>query len=105
MLLIQFYVYKSIVLDFWLIYDIIFVLMMSFLGGIDMGWIDWTLTITTIVVMLQTSKDSQSSITGSNTFYGANKGKTMDGILSKYTVVLAIAFVVLCVCTTISILK
>ena len=78
-----------------------------------MGWIDWTLTIATIlvaivltiIVMLQNSKDSQSSITGSNTFYGSNKGKTLDGVLSRYTVVFAIAFVILCVCTTISILK
>ena len=60
-----------------------------------MGWIDWTLTIVTIlvgivltiIVMLQNSKTSQSSITGSNTFYGANKSKTLDGTLSKYTVV------------------
>ena len=78
-----------------------------------MGWIDWTLTISTIVVaivltivvMLQSSKESQSSVTGSNTFYGSNKGKTLDGILSKYTVVLAISFVILCVSTTIAILK
>ena len=56
-----------------------------------MGWIDWTLAIATvivgvvltIVVMLQSSKDGQSSVTGSNTFYGSNKSKTLDGILSK----------------------
>ncbi len=77
-----------------------------------MGWIDWTVSILTIivgivltiVVMLQNSKDGQSSITGSNTFYGANKSKTLDGILSKYTVVLALAFIVLCFLTTISII-
>ena len=54
-----------------------------------MGWIDWTLAIATIivgliltvVVMLQSSKDQQSAITGNNTFYGANKSKTLDGIL------------------------
>ena len=48
-----------------------------------MGWIDWTLAIATvivgvvltIVVMLQSSKDGQSSVTGSNTFYGSNKSK------------------------------
>ncbi len=78
-----------------------------------MGWIDWTLSIltlivgiiVTIVVMLQTSKTSQSSVTGSNTFYGANKSKTLDGILSKWTVVLSLIFIVLCVLTTISIMK
>ena len=77
-----------------------------------MGWIDWTISILTIVVgviltivvMLQDSKEGQSSVTGANTFYGANKGKTLDGVLSKYTVVLAIAFCVLCVFTTISIM-
>ncbi len=77
-----------------------------------MGWIDWTVSILTIivgivltiVVMLQNSKDGQSSITGSNTFYGANKSKTLDGVLSKYTVVLALAFIVLCFLTTISII-
>jgi protein translocase SecG subunit len=78
-----------------------------------MGWIDWTLSIltlivgiiVTIVVMLQTSKTSQSSITGSNTFYGVNKSKTLDGILSKWTVVLSFVFIILCVLTTISIMK
>lgn len=74
-----------------------------------MGWIDITVSIITIivgivltvVVMLQNSKNSQSSITGANTFYGANKSKTLDGKLSKYTVVLAIVFCILCFVTTI----
>lgn len=78
-----------------------------------MGWIDWTIMIATIVVgiiltivvMLQNSKDSQSSITGANTFYGSNKSKTLDGVLSKYTVVLAIIFCILCFTTTVAILK
>ena len=78
-----------------------------------MGWIDWTLSILTvvvgviltIVVMMQSSKDSQSAITGSNTFYGSNKSKTLDGILSKYTVALAIIFCILCIATTFSIIK
>lgn len=77
-----------------------------------MGWIDWTLSIVTIlvgiiltiIVMLQNSKDSQSAITGSNTFYGANKSKTLDGVLSKYTVVFAIVFCVLCFLTTVAIM-
>lgn len=78
-----------------------------------MGWIDWTLSIATvvvgiiltIVVMIQNSKDSQSAITGSNTFYGSNKSKTLDGILSKWTVVLAIIFCILCFATTVAIIK
>lgn len=77
-----------------------------------MGWLDWTISIATIVVgviltivvMLQNSKDSQSSVTGNNTFYGANKSKTLDGVLSKYTVVLAILFCILCFATTIAIM-
>ena len=77
-----------------------------------MGWIDWTLSITTvvvgiiltIVVMMQNSKDSQSVLTGANTFYGSNKSKTLDGVLSKWTIALAIIFCILCVCTTISIM-
>lgn len=77
-----------------------------------MGWLDWTISvitifvgiILTIVVMLQSSKDGQSSVTGANTFYGANKSKTLDGILSKYTVILAILFIVCCMATTVAIL-
>ena len=77
-----------------------------------MGWLDITFTIltvivgiiVTIVVMLQTSQTSQSAVTGNNTFYGSNKGKTLDGVLSKWTVVLALVFIVLCVATTISIM-
>lgn len=80
-----------------------------------MGWIDWTVSILTIVVgiiltiviMLQKSKTGGSVVSGdsSNTFYGANKSKTLDGVLSKYTVFLAILFIILCVITTISIIK
>ncbi len=78
-----------------------------------MGWIDWTISILTvlvgivltIVVMLQSSKDGQSSVTGANTFYGANKSKTLDGVLSKYTVVLALVFCALCFLTTVAIIK
>ena len=46
-----------------------------------MGWIDWTLAIATIlvgivltiVVMIQSSKEQPSAVTGNNTFYGSNK--------------------------------
>ena len=54
--------------------------------------------------MLQSSKDGASAALG-NTFYGANKGKTLDGVLSKLTIYLGIAFVVLCFATTITITK
>jgi len=78
-----------------------------------MGWIDWTLSIltllsgllVTIVVMIQTSKTSQSSVTGVNTFYGSNKSNTLDGVLSKWTIALSFVFIILCTLTTISIMK
>ncbi len=77
-----------------------------------MGWIDWTISILTIIVgivltiiiMRQDSKDGQSSVTGANTFYGSNKSKTLDGVLSKYTVVLSLVFIILCFLTTVSII-
>ncbi|MNP82686.1 Preprotein translocase SecG subunit [compost metagenome] len=53
---------------------------------------------------MQDSKSSQSSITGSNTFYGSNKSKTLDGVLSKYTVIISLTFIVLCFVTTLAIL-
>ena len=78
-----------------------------------MGWIAWTLLgltlvvgiVVIIIVMMQTSKDGQSSVYGGNTFYGSNKGKTLDGLLSKLTVVFSIAFIILCFLTTIAITK
>lgn len=77
------------------------------------GWIAWTLIGLTlavgvalvIVVMMQSSKDGSSAAYGNNTFYGSNKGKTLDGILSKITIFLGIAFIVLCFLTTIAITK
>ena len=78
-----------------------------------MGWIDWTLSIltllagimVTIIVMIQTTKSSQSSVTGVNTFYGSNKSSTLDGVLSKWTIFLSFGFIILCTLTTISIMK
>lgn len=78
-----------------------------------MGWIAWTLTITTlvlgvlliIVVMMQTTKSSRSIVTGGNTFYGSNKGKTLDGLLSKITIIFGALFIITCFLTTIAIIK
>lgn len=78
-----------------------------------MGWIAWTLSILTIIVgiiliviiSLQESKSSQSAITGANTFYGSNKAQGLDAILSKYTVIFSLIFIVLCFLTTIAITK
>ena len=77
------------------------------------GWIAWTLMGVTlavgialiVVVMMQSSKDQASAAYGNNTFYGSNKGKTLDGILSKTTVFLGIAFIVLCFATSYAIIK
>ena len=77
------------------------------------GWIAWVLIGLTlvvgvaliIIVMMQSSKEGSSTAYGNNTFYGSNKGKTLDGILSKYTVVLGIAFIILCFVTTLAVTK
>ena len=77
------------------------------------GWIAWTLIGLTlvvgialiIVVMMQSSKDGSSAAYGNNTFYGSNKGKTLDGMLSKITVVLGVLFIILCFVTTIAVTK
>ena len=77
------------------------------------GWIAWVLIIATfvvglalvVVVMLQSSKDGSSSAYGNNTFYGSNKGKTLDGVLSKVTIVLGILFLILCFATAYSVIK
>ena len=76
------------------------------------GWIAWICIALTfvvaialvVVVMIQNSKDGSSAAYG-NTFYGANKGKTLDGVLSKVTIYLGIAFIILCFVTTITITK
>ena len=48
--------------------------------------------LSNIIELLCNSVFLTGYITGNNTFYGANKSKTLDGILSKYTVALAIIF-------------
>ena len=76
------------------------------------GWMAWVSIVLTlavgvaliVVVMMQNSKDGSSAAYG-NTFYGANKGKTLDGVLSKLTVVFSIVFIILCFLTTIAITK
>lgn len=49
------------------------------------------------VVLFQSSKSeglSGSIAGGAETFFGKNKGKTIDGVLAKFTVILAILFVI-----------
>ena len=77
------------------------------------GWIAWVLIGLTlavgvaliVIVMMQSSKEGSSAAYGNNTFYGSNKGKTLDGVLSKITVFLGIAFIVLCCLTTLAVTK
>ena len=50
-----------------------------------------------ISVLLQSSKSqglSGSIAGGAETFFGKNKGKTLDGVLAKVTVILAVLFVI-----------
>ncbi|PYG85903.1 preprotein translocase subunit SecG [Ruminiclostridium sufflavum DSM 19573] len=48
-----------------------------------------------VIVLLQSGKQaglSGSIAGGAETFFGKNKGRTVDALLSKYTAVAAIAF-------------
>ncbi|NMB32759.1 MAG: preprotein translocase subunit SecG [Clostridium sp.] len=50
-----------------------------------------------VIVLLQSGKQaglSGSIAGGAETFFGKNKGRTIDAILGKYTVVAAIGFVI-----------
>jgi len=49
------------------------------------------------IVLLQSGKSaglSGSIAGGAETFFGKNKGRTLDALLSKYTAVAAIAFLI-----------
>ena len=50
-----------------------------------------------VIVLLQSGKSAGLSGTiagGAETFFGKNKGRTLDAILSKYTSVVAVAFLI-----------
>ncbi len=50
-----------------------------------------------VIVLLQSSKQTGLSglvSGGSETFFGKNKGRTIDAMLSKYTAVAAIGFLI-----------
>ncbi len=53
------------------------------------------------VVLMQSGKDAglSGSIAGSNSdsFFGKNKGRTLNGILEKWTAILAVLFIILSV--------
>ena len=61
-----------------------------------------------ITVLLQSGKTqglSGSIAGGAETFFGKNKGRTLDGILSKVTSVLAILFVISSIALSIVMMK
>lgn len=79
-----------------------------------MGIFAWILSIAliivavilVIVILMQTEKTAgESAITGGNTFYNSNKSNTLDGLLSKLTIIFGIIFAILCVLVTIAIMK
>jgi len=50
-----------------------------------------------VIVLLQSGKQaglSGSIAGGAETFFGKNKGRTIDALLSKYTTVAAVAFLI-----------
>ena len=59
----------------------------------------------TIVAMIQTKDDAglSSTITGSSTnnFFEKNKGRTREGMLKKWTIILGVAFVIVTIATSI----
>lgn len=61
-----------------------------------------------VIVLMQSGKDKGLSGTiagGAETFFGKNKGSTVDKILSKITIVLAIAIVAVVIALVILITK
>lgn len=61
-----------------------------------------------ITVLMQSGKTqglSGSIAGGAETFFGKNKGRTLDGILSKITSVLAILFVISSIALSIVMMK
>ena len=59
----------------------------------------------TILAMMQSKDDAglSSTITGSSTnnFFEKNKGRTREGMLKKWTIILGVAFVVLTIALSI----
>ena len=53
-----------------------------------------------VIVLLQSGKQaglSGSIAGGAETFFGKNKGRTIDALLSRYTAVAAIGFLITCI--------
>lgn len=66
-----------------------------------MGWVYIIISgIIIVVILLQHSKSANLSgaiAGGAETFFGKNKGRTIDAILAKWTTAIAVLFVVLTV--------
>jgi preprotein translocase subunit SecG len=67
------------------------------------------ITVALIITVLMQSGKSQglsgSIAGGAETFFGKNKGRTIDGILSKVTSVLAVLFVISSIALSIVMMK
>ena len=61
--------------------------------------------VLTILAMMQSKDDAglSSTITGSSTnnFFEKNKGRTREGMLKKWTIILGVAFVILTIALSI----
>lgn len=79
--------------------------LVDFLGGVTLSALQIIVSIFQIIfaisliviVLLQSGKSaglSGSIAGGAETFFGKNKGRTIDAILSKYTSVAAIMFLI-----------
>ena len=59
----------------------------------------------TIIAMMQSKDDAgmSSTITGSSTsnFFEKNKGRTKEGMLKRWTIILGVAFVIVTIATSI----
>lgn len=59
----------------------------------------------TVLAMMQSKDDAgmSSTITGSSTnnFFEKNKGRTRDGMLKRWTIILGVAFVIVTIATSI----
>jgi preprotein translocase subunit SecG len=76
----------------------------NFSGGVTLNAIQIIVTILhiifslsiVVIVLLQSGKSAGlgSIAGGAETFFGKNKGRTLDALLGKYTSVAAIAFLV-----------
>ena len=67
------------------------------------------ITVALIITVLMQSGNTQglsgSIAGGAETFFGKNKGRTLDGILSKVTSVLAVLFVISSIALSIVMMK